>query len=126
MRLNKILDDMQPLIKIGKHVLIITIITLLMIFFFFYIYLPVTTNHGETVTVPDLKGIALEDLDNFLLKGIKTQIKKILENQNVGKPLKYSRGERSLYIKPFRLIYSVMGNELILLKFEHRKKVYKK
>lgn len=59
---------MQPLIKIGKHVLIITIITLLMIFFFFYIYLPVTTNHGETVTVPDLKGIALEDLDNFLLK----------------------------------------------------------
>ena len=68
MWLNKIFDNIQPLIKIGKHVLIIAIITLLMIFFFFYIYLPVTTNHGETVTVPDLKGIALEDLDKYLLR----------------------------------------------------------
>lgn len=68
MRLNKILDNIQPLIKVGKHVLIITIITLLMIFFFFYLYLPVTTNHGETVTVPDLEGIALEDLGKYLLK----------------------------------------------------------
>jgi len=68
MGLNKILDNIQPLIKIGKHVLIISIIILLLILFFFYIYLPVTTNHGETVTVPDLEGIALEDLDKFLLK----------------------------------------------------------
>jgi len=65
-------------------------------------------------------------LDNFLLKRIRTQINKILGDPNVGKPLKYSRGERSLYIKPFRLIYSVRGNELILLKFDHRKQVYKK
>lgn len=68
MRVNKIIDRLQPLIKIGKHVLLISIIILLLILFFFYIYLPVTTNHGETVTVPNLEGIALEDLDNFLLK----------------------------------------------------------
>jgi len=65
-------------------------------------------------------------LDSFLLKKLRSQINKILENPNVGKPLKYKRGERSLYIKPFRLIYAIRGDELILLKFDHRKKVYKK
>ncbi len=65
-------------------------------------------------------------LDNFLLKKLKSQITKIFKNPDVGKPLKYSRGERSLYIKPFRLVYSVSGDELILLKFDHRKRVYKK
>ncbi len=33
---------------------------------YFYIYLPNATNHGETVTVPDLKGIKIEKLDSFL------------------------------------------------------------
>ena len=60
-------------------------------------------------------------LDNFLLEKLKKQIHKIIINPNVGKPLKYKRGERSLYIKPFRLIYSIEKDELILLKFDHRK-----
>ncbi|GBE20106.1 MAG TPA: type II toxin-antitoxin system RelE/ParE family toxin [Candidatus Pacearchaeota archaeon] len=64
-------------------------------------------------------------LDDFLLKKLKAQIAKILENHFVGKPLKYTRGERTLYIKPFRLIYAIKVNELILLKFDHRKRVYK-
>ena len=64
-------------------------------------------------------------LDNFLLEKLKKQIHKIIRNLNVGKPLKYKRGERSLYIKPFRLIYSIEKDELILLKFDHRAKVYK-
>ena len=67
----------------------------------------------------DIKG-----LDNFKLEKIEKQIRKILENPFVGKPLKYKRGERSLYVKPFRLIYAIRKDELILLKFEHRKKVY--
>ena len=33
---------------------------------YFYIYLPNSTNHGETVTVPDLKGMEIENLDAFL------------------------------------------------------------
>lgn len=64
-------------------------------------------------------------LSEFDKERIEKQIRKILENPNVGKPLKYSRGERTLYIKPFRLIYSFQNNELIFLKFEHRKNVYK-
>ena len=63
-------------------------------------------------------------LDSFLLKKIEKQIKKIIENPKVGKPLKYKRGERSLYLKPFRLVYALRGEEVILLKFDHRKRVY--
>ncbi len=65
-----------------------------------------------------------KNLDSFTLERLKKQINKILENPNVGKPLRYKRGERSLYIKPFRLIYAIRGDEVILLKFGHRKNVY--
>ncbi|MBS1681687.1 MAG: PASTA domain-containing protein [Bacteroidetes bacterium] len=33
---------------------------------YFYIYLPNTTNHGETVVVPDLRGIKVEELEKYL------------------------------------------------------------
>ena len=64
-------------------------------------------------------------LDSELLKKLRKQIIKVMENPSIGKPLNYTKGERTLYIKPFRLVYSVRGKELILLKFDHRKKVYK-
>lgn len=66
----------------------------------------------------------IKRLNQFERDKIEKQIKKIIKNPNVGKPLKYKRGERTLYIKPFRLIYAVRGDGIILLKFEHRKKVY--
>lgn len=66
----------------------------------------------------------IKRLNQFERDKIEKQIKKIIKNPNVGKPLKYKRGERTLYIKPFRLIYAVRCDEIILLKFEHRKKVY--
>lgn len=64
-------------------------------------------------------------LDPFLSNKLSKQIEKILLDPNVGKPLNYRRGERVLYVKPFRLIYVVQGEELILLKFDHRRHVYK-
>ena len=64
-------------------------------------------------------------IDSFLREKLEKQIRKIIENPEVGKPLKYMRGERCLYVWPFRLIYAVRGDALILLKFEHRDKVYK-
>ena len=60
----------------------------------------------------------IKHLDEFLREKLENQIKKIIENPNIGKPLRYKRGERSLYIKPFRLVYTVRGDELFLLKFE--------
>ncbi len=64
-------------------------------------------------------------LDLFNKKKLEKQIKKIISNPMIGKPLRYTRGERSLYIKPFRLIYAVLNDNIILLKFEHRKSVYR-
>ncbi len=66
----------------------------------------------------------IKRLNQFDKDKLEKQIKKIIENPNVGKPLKYKRGERSLYLKPFRIIYAVRGEEIILLKFGHRKNVY--
>ena len=40
----------------------------LLVLFFFYVYLPATTNHGETLTVPNLIGLSYEELDEFLIK----------------------------------------------------------
>lgn len=52
----------QFLLHLG--LIIATGITILVLFF--YVYLPYKTNHGESITVPNLEGIVLEDLDEFL------------------------------------------------------------
>ena len=58
---------------------------------------------------------------------IEKQIRKIKNNPNFGKPLRYTlKGERTAYVKPYRLIYAVEGNRLILLRFEHRNHVYER
>ena len=63
--------------------------------------------------------------DRITQEKIEKQIKKILKNPSIGKPLKYNlKGERTVYIKPFRLIYSLEKDKLILLRFEHRNGVY--
>jgi beta-lactam-binding protein with PASTA domain len=41
-------------------------IILLLSISYFYIYLPSITNHGESITVPDLKGMKIEELPAFL------------------------------------------------------------
>ncbi len=48
------------------NIIIVFSILLLLSVSYFYIYLPNSTNHGETVTVPDLKGMKIEELDSFL------------------------------------------------------------
>jgi mRNA-degrading endonuclease RelE of RelBE toxin-antitoxin system len=68
---------------------------------------------------------SVKHLDSFQRKKLEKQIQKIIADPFVGKPLKYSRGERVLYIKPFRLVYATRKDEILLLKFEHRKGIYK-
>ncbi|MFY0685617.1 MAG: PASTA domain-containing protein [Cyclobacteriaceae bacterium] len=53
-------------IDLIKHLLIIVLVGVGAIFFFFYVYLPISTNHGETITVPDVVGISHDQLDQFL------------------------------------------------------------
>ncbi|MBC7389562.1 MAG: PASTA domain-containing protein [Opitutaceae bacterium] len=48
------------------HIVIILLLSIGIVITFFYVYLPNTTNHGETVEVPGLDGMNLKDLETFL------------------------------------------------------------
>lgn len=64
--------------------------------------------------------------DRSLKERIIKQIEKTLKNPERGKPLRYNlKGERTIHINPYRLIYAFDKNRLILLRFLHRKKVYR-
>lgn len=61
--------------------------------------------------------------DNFLKNQIKKQTKKIIDNPEVGKPMKYERrGTREVYINPFRLAYAYLPdkNKVIFLDLYHK------
>jgi len=65
--------------------------------------------------------------DTSVKKKALKQLGKIMENPKIGKPLKYDlKGERTVYVKPFRIIYSFSKEEntIYFLRFEHRKEVY--
>ncbi len=63
--------------------------------------------------------------DISIKEKVKKQIEKIIKDPETGKPLRYDlKGERTVYIKPFRIIYSYSNNTIYFLRFEHRKNVY--
>ena len=63
--------------------------------------------------------------DRLIRERVTKQIARIVKNPEVGKPLRFDlNGERTVYLKPFRIVYKVGGNVLTLLRFEHRKEVY--
>ena len=49
-----------------KNIFLMISLIASIIFFIFYLYFPIITNHGDTITVPNLIGMKLEDLDEFL------------------------------------------------------------
>ena len=58
------------------------------------------------------------------LKIIK-QLRKLSENSEVGKPLKYDlRNHRSIRVTPFRIIYRIEQDKIIINCFDHREDVY--
>lgn len=57
---------------------------------------------------------------------IKKKVEEILENPNIGKPLRFQRkGERSVRIPPFRLIYTWEKDVVCFLNLGKRDKVYR-
>ncbi|MBX2966161.1 MAG: PASTA domain-containing protein [Cyclobacteriaceae bacterium] len=44
------------------------VIVMLLALFYFYMYLPASTNHGETITVPSIEGLNVTELEDFLVK----------------------------------------------------------
>ncbi|RYU95377.1 PASTA domain-containing protein [Emticicia agri] len=51
---------------IFTHIGIIIAIFLILFFSFFFLYLPWSTNHGQSITVPELKGMSLEEMEKAL------------------------------------------------------------
>jgi mRNA-degrading endonuclease RelE of RelBE toxin-antitoxin system len=79
----------------------------------------VTYTHEFKKTIKKIK-------DNALKSRVIKQLRRIVENPEIGKPLSYAlRGERTTYVKPFRIIYSYTKGEIIFHRIKHRKNVYK-
>ena len=51
------------------HLAIMLVLGISAALLFFNAYLPATTNHGETVTVPDLEGLHEGEINDFLSQG---------------------------------------------------------
>ncbi|NVO85982.1 PASTA domain-containing protein [Hymenobacter terrestris] len=49
-----------------KHLLLILVLVGALVFGFFQVYLPITTNHGETIVVPKVTGMNQADLEDYL------------------------------------------------------------
>jgi len=63
--------------------------------------------------------------DEKVKQQVKRQIRKIVEDPEIGKPMRYERrGTRELYISPFRLSYLYEKNDdhVILLSLYHKDK----
>lgn len=50
------------------HLIILIGISFLAIVTVFYVWLPISTNHGETISVPNVQGMTVDELDEFLGK----------------------------------------------------------
>ena len=48
------------------HIGIILALLAALFLAFFFIYLPYTTNHGQTITVPDVTRLSLDEMQNLL------------------------------------------------------------
>jgi mRNA interferase RelE/StbE len=70
----------------------------------------------------DFKKIKDKDLRLKIIK----QIKKLKEDPKVGKPLRnVMKNHRSLRVHPFRIIYRIEQDKIVINCFDHRDDVYK-
>ena len=59
--------------------------------------------------------------DSSFRAKIKKQIRKIIENPLIGKPMKYARkGTREVYIKPYRVSYAFVDDDIYFLEIYHK------
>lgn len=60
-------EALKRVLPVMKHLLITVGAGVIIIIVFFNWYLPFTTNHGETITVPDIRNQHVDDLNDILL-----------------------------------------------------------
>ena len=67
----------------------------------------------------------VKKLDSSIKLKIIKQIEKIVQEPKIGKPLRYDlKGERTIYVKPYRIIYAFDKDTITFLRVQHRKLVY--
>lgn len=67
----------------------------------------------------------VKKLDSSIKIKVIKQIEKIIQEPQIGKPLRYDlKGEKTVYVKPYRIIYSFDKNTITFLRVQHRKVVY--
>ena len=65
--------------------------------------------------------------DKLTRERIIKAIQKVADSPISGKPLRYSfKGHRCLRVPPYRIIYRLEGNRILVNYFDHRGKAYKK
>ena len=63
--------------------------------------------------------------DKAFKDSVKKHINKITDNPEIGKPLRYSKkGERTVYVENYRIIYQYSGNKIFFVLLDHRDDVY--
>jgi len=50
------------------HISLVVALIVALFLAFFFLYLPFTTNHGQSITVPNLKGMSIEQIEDYLDK----------------------------------------------------------
>ena len=79
----------------------------------------------KTYYEPDFLEKIRKIKNNLLKEKVKKQIRKIISNPEVGKPMRYERKQtREVYIKPYRLsyIYIKAEQKIVFLDFYHKDK----
>ena len=51
---------------IGANIIIMLVVAFMCFYYLFYMYLPKITNHGETITVPNLLGMQLSEVEKVI------------------------------------------------------------
>ncbi len=97
-----------PWVRMIVHIVSATLLALVIVLFFFNIYLPSRTNHGETITVPNVVGVHYDDLDEFL----------------TNRKLRYEITDDSSYSADFRPLEVLKQFPLPDAKVKENRKVY--
>lgn len=64
--------------------------------------------------------------DAAVKERINKQVAEIVQRPDIGKPLKFQKkGDRSVWLPPFRIIYAIDGDTLFFLDFDKRDRVYR-
>lgn len=72
---------------------------------------------------PDFLSLLRKIKNNADKEKVKKQIKRIIENPDISKPMRYARkGTREVYLGSFRLSYAFEENKLIFLDLYHKDK----